>query len=76
MGARVSAKGITKFGFGKTDPTKQTSSNDEAAALIDTSKGVRDNAAQHPVEGHKGKAAGKSKGTKVSGATRTKGGAI
>lgn len=68
MGARVSAKGVTKFGFGKTDPAKQTSSNAEAAALIDTTKGVK-----QPAPKVSQKPQG---GSKVKGATRTKGGAI
>lgn len=33
MGARVSAKGVTPYKFGATDPAKQTASNKEAIAL-------------------------------------------
>lgn len=68
MGKQVSAKGITPYAFGATDPTKQTSSNAEAAALLDGDKGVSVPAPTYPQA--------RQAGSKVAGATRTKGGAI
>lgn len=68
MGKQVSAKGITPYAFGATDPAKQTSSNAEAAALIDGSKGVKVPAPNYPRPAQAG--------SKVKGATRTKGGAL
>jgi hypothetical protein len=70
MGARVSAKGVTKFGFGATDPTKQTSLNGESSQLIDVNKGTHA-PPQDPIKSN-----GRAVGSKVKGATKTKGGAL
>ena len=70
MAARVSAKGVTKFDFAKSDPTKQTSSNKEAIAIervAGAGMAAPPPARQYP--------AGQG-GKKAKGATRTKGGAI
>jgi hypothetical protein len=71
MGARVSAKGVTKFGFGKTDPTKQTSSNTEAATQL----GQQSDGIGFDVIPNRAKP-GKSAGSKAKGGTRTKGGSL
>jgi len=68
MGARVSAKGVTKFGFGKTDPTKRTSANTEAANTMSGIDGIK---APPPARDYPAVPRHKAKG-----ATRTKGGAI
>ena len=68
MGKQVSAKGVTPYAFGATDPAKQTSSNAEAAALLDVDKGIKVAA---PAYSRPAQA-----GSKVKGATRTKGGAL
>lgn len=68
MGNRVSATGVTPYGFGATNPSDQTSQNAESAALIDVNKGVKVPAPSHsrPAQA----------GSKAKGATRTKGGSI
>ena len=67
MGARVSAKGVTKFGFGATDPTKRTSQNGEA--IKTKSKGKK----TPPLSA---KGTGRAIGKKAKGATKTDGGVI
>jgi hypothetical protein len=76
MGARVSATGVTKFGFGETDPTVRTSQEAESAAIAFNGDGVPAGAAQTPAAQHAGGSAGASAGRKVAGATRTQGGAL
>lgn len=72
MGARVNAKGVTKFKFGQTVPgtgvTADSSSNAEAVAI--RAKGGTVNQSLSP------NGVGRKIGTPVKGATRTKGGKI
>lgn len=71
MGARVSAKGVTKYDFGKSDPTKQTSSNTEAAnTLASQADGVSYDTIPNRAK------PGKTAGSKAKGGTRTKGGSV
>ena len=68
MGARVSAKGVTKFGFGATDPTKRTSQNTEAVSIRKSGGTVNESLSPSGT--------GRKIGSKAKGATRTKGGKI
>ncbi len=76
MGARVSATGVTPYGFGLTDPNRDTAQEDESASIAFDGKGVPAGAAQTPAAQHAGGSAGASAGKKVPGATRTQGGAL
>lgn len=71
MGARVSAKGVTKYGFGRTDPTLVTAQEKEAAAVKNAGNGMP---APPPPRDYPSQ--GATAGRKAKGATRTKGGAI
>lgn len=71
MGARVSAKGVTKYGFGASDPTVVTAQEAESAKVQAKGKGM---AAPPPARDYPAGQGGRKVSSK--GATKIKGGAI